>query len=95
MHLPPESIHIELLHFDDNPIGKEREYGVTEDAAKQFIANKKASVNKRKGEFENYYSAEGCASVNKKTGNIRTAYKENEFTDSVKAMREVLKKYGG
>ncbi len=94
IHLKPSEIDIELLSFDNKHINKQRKHNINEKEAKNFITNAKMSSTVWKGKFERYYSEHGAAYVNLETNVIRTAYGKNEFGKDVKALLEVLKKYG-
>lgn len=94
VNLVPEKIDIDSLKFDDFHTNKERAHNVTEDEAKQFIRDAKISITTWKGQFKNYYSKNGATFVNMKTNEIRTSFKFEEFSDNIKEMLEVLKRYG-
>ena len=94
VNLIPKEIDIDALKFDNNHINNERLHDVTEQEAKQFIKEAKISVTTWKGKFENYYAENGATYVNMETNEIRTSFKTEQFTDNIKEMLEVLKKYG-
>lgn len=73
-HIPPKSIDVSKLNFDDAHINHERKHKVSEAEAKEFIANAKVSKTVWRGQFERYYSHEGAAYVKTKENIIRTAY---------------------
>jgi len=94
IHLRPEPINIAELGFDSEHVNKESGRTISAEEAKFFVKNAKISSTVWKGQFERYYSEEGAAYVNKKTGVIRTAYRKSDFGQDVIDLMEVLRKYG-
>lgn len=90
----PVKIDLSALSFDDEHINKERDHRVTFEEAKAFISNARFSETVWKGRFERYYNTDGVAYVNKNNLQIRTAFKPEQFSQTVKKVMEVLKKYG-
>ncbi|WP_138294490.1 MULTISPECIES: phage minor capsid protein [unclassified Clostridium] len=93
VHLNPKAIDPESLGFDDAYINAERGHNVSSDEAKRFIRTAKVSITRWRGTFKNYYSADGAAYVDVTKGLIRTAFKQDEYTDGVKKMMEEVSKY--
>lgn len=93
-HIPAKEIDVSKLAFDNEHINKERLHGVTEDMAKEFIRNAKASRTVWKGQFERFYSYDGATYVDNENKLIRTSFKKEQFKGDVSEIMEVLKKYG-
>lgn len=93
VHLNPKQISVKSLSFDSSHIEK-RKHNVTFSDAIDYINNAKFSVSRWNGKFENYYSENGATYVDIENKNIRTAFKKEEYTESVIKALEVLKKYG-
>ena len=93
IHIPAQNINTNNLTFDSKHIS-ERNHDVSIDEAKSFIKNAKFSVKRWNGKFENYYSENGAAFVDKTTNEIRTAFSKDEFTESIINALEVLKRNG-
>lgn len=91
--LYPQEVDVRTLSFDEKHIA-ERQHGVTHKEAESYIKNALFASKRWNGEFMDFYSEEGATYVNLKTNLIRTAFKKEEFTLSVKKAMEVLKKYG-
>lgn len=91
--LYPQEVDVRTLSFDEKHIA-ERQHGVTRREAESYIKNALFASKRWNGEFMDFYSEEGATYVNLKTNLIRTAFKKEEFTLSVKKAMEVLKKYG-
>lgn len=94
IHIPPAEIDADTLTFDKSHIIAERTHNISEDEAKSFIKNSNVSISRWNGRFENYFSSDGAAYVDTEEKTIRTAFSNREYDDVVKAMMEVLKKYG-
>lgn len=94
IHTTPTKIDIFSLSFDDEHINKQRGHNVTFEQAKSFIKNAIISETVWKGRFERYYSLEGVVYVNKNNMTIRTAYKPEQFSSTIKNVMEVLKNNG-
>lgn len=95
IHVSPTKIDLSSLSFDDAHINKERSHNVTFEEAKSFIQNAKFSETVWGGRFERYYSPEGVAYVNRNNLQIRTAFKKEQFSATVKKVMEVAEKHGG
>ena len=80
------------LTFDESHINQERQHGVTEEEAKSYISNARFSVTRWKGKYTNYFSDNGAAYVDNETGLIRTAFKADQYDDTVKQAMEVMKR---
>ena len=93
-HIPAKEVDVSELTFDNIHINQQRKHNVSEDEAKGYIKNAKASRTVWKGQFERYYSYDGVAFVSNEEMLIRTAFSEKQFNDEVKKIMEVLKKYG-
>ncbi|MEG0785203.1 MAG: phage minor capsid protein [Christensenella sp.] len=94
INLPPRSIDVDNLGFDDQHINVERGHGVTEQQAKGFIQNAKISTTKWNGTRENYYGYDGVSYVDLLNHEIRTAFKSEEFDATTLKIIEVLRKNG-
>lgn len=93
IHTTPKQIDVESLSFDATHINAQRQHGVSEVEAKEFIRSARGSVTVWKGQYERYYSDQGVAYVDLKNNLIRTAFKPEEFSENVEKILEVLKKY--
>lgn len=93
-HIPAKEIDVSKLGFDDVHINQERVHNVSEQMAKEFINNAKASRTVWSGQYERYYSVEGVSFVNNEENLIRTAFRREQFNDEVNKIMEVLNKYG-
>lgn len=93
-HIPAKEADTSKLTFDDVHINQQRKHNVSENEAKRYIKNAKASRTVWKGQFERYYSYDGVAFVSKDEMLIRTAFSKRQFNDEVEKIVEVLKKYG-
>lgn len=91
--LQPEPPDFQSISFDTKHIN-ERGHGVTFEEALEYIKNARFTVTRWNGEFVDFFGDEGAAYVNVKTNLIRTAFKREDFTESVKKALEVLNKYG-
>ena len=94
IHLLPRKIDVDSLRFDDKHINKERNHGVSEQQAREWIRKSKISATVWNGKYERYYSEEGAVYVHLKDKTIRTAYSADEYDENVRALWEVLKKHG-
>lgn len=92
--LPPKSIDLDSLSFDDVHINTERGHNVTREMAESWIKNSKVSVSVWNGRFERYFAEDGAAYIDVINNTIRTAFAGNEFDDNARGIMEVLKKYG-
>lgn len=95
-HTPPEQVDVESLSFNSEHINDERGHNVTEAEARSFIKNAHVSVTRESkfdsGEvWENYYSSEGAAYINKATNEIRTAFKAADYDPKTKKFVEGTK----
>lgn len=93
IHLSPMQIDVDRLTYDEKHFN-DRNRGISFDKAKDYIKNARFSVSRWNGTFENYYGDEGVSYVNMDIKEIRTAYSNSDFTESVQKALEVLKKYG-
>lgn len=93
IHTTPKQIDVESLSFDDAHVNAQRQHGVSEAEAKEFIRSARGSVTVWKGQYERYYSDQGVAYVDLKNNLIRTAFKPEEFSENVEKILEVLKIY--
>ena len=94
VHLSPVRLNVEELSFDDVHTNSESKHKVTRGQAESWINSSKISVTVWGGMYERYFSADGAVYVNLTAKNIRTAYSASQYDERVKAMMEVLKKYG-
>ena len=92
--IPPEPIDTSNLSFNDKHTNKERQHGVTEEEAKQFIKEAKLSTEKWNGRFVNYYGSKGSAYVDRELNEIKTAYSSKQFDDVIKNIGRKMKEYG-
>ena len=81
------------LSFDSEHINGERNHEVTKEDADRFIKNACFSVSIWNGKYEKYYSDDGAAYVFFCKMTIRTAFKRDEFDNSVKSALEVFHEY--
>lgn len=93
IHTTPKQLDVESLAFDDAHINAQRQHGVSEAEAKEFIRTARGSVTVWKGQYERYYSDQGVAYVDLEHNLIRTAYKPEDFSGDVVNILEVLRKY--
>ena len=94
VHIPAQEINVAELAFDDNHINVERAHKVTFEQAVQWLKQSKISVTVWNGRYERFYGDEGTVYVDRVKKEIRTAFSVTEYTDNVKKLMEVLKKYG-
>lgn len=93
IHVPPKQIETDTLSFDKTHVA-ERARNISENQAKSFIKNSSVSVSRWNGRFENYFSSDGAAYVDKEIKSIRTAFSSKEYDEATRSMMEVLKKHG-
>lgn len=93
IHIPAKVIDTEKLGFDNGHINTEREHNVTDEEAREFIKQARASITRWQGQYENYYSEIGAAYVNLRGDYIRTAYLAEQFKGEPEKICEVIKKY--
>lgn len=94
INIPPRTMRTNNLGFDHEHINKQRNHNVSKGEAISFIENASFSVTVWKGHYERYYSHEGSAYVDIWERKIRTAYRQNEFRESIVEAMEVMKKHG-
>lgn len=94
IHLVPTPIDTDSLGFRDEHINQERKHGVTKEQAISFIKNARISVTVWNGKQEKYFSHNGATYVDLVKSIISTAYKKEEFDNRIKAVMEVINKYG-
>lgn len=90
---PFVNVDVTNLSFDDQHINFERQHQVSVEEAQNYISDAKVYIKRWNGQFIKYYSQDGAAFVNMKENNIRTAFKSAEFTNDIKQMMGVLKKW--
>ena len=66
---------------------------VTNADALNYINKALVTITRNKGEWQNYYSADGAAFVNVGTNVIRTAFTKEDFDEKTRKMLEVINKY--
>lgn len=91
--LHPELPDFQSLSFDAKHID-DRRHDVTFEEAVEYIKNARFTATRWNGEFIDYFGNEGATYVSVKNNLIRTAFKREDFTQSVKHALEVLDKYG-
>lgn len=94
INMKPYEIDISKVSFDDKHINKERNHKVTLQEAKKFIQEAKFSETVWNGRFERYYSDKGVAYINRNNLQIRTAFKRDQYTKTVRKAMEVLENHG-
>lgn len=94
IHLSPRKIDVDSLGFDNKHINEERNHGVSEQQAREWIRKSKISATVWNGKYERYYGEEGAVYVHLEDKTIRTAYSADEYDENVRALWEVLKKHG-
>lgn len=87
---PKEKIDVSDFAFDDEHINKKRNHKVTREEAEQFIQEADVSVTKWNGRFVNYYGPNGAVFIDTENNNIRTAFREEQYDERTRKMREVL-----
>ena len=87
--IPARKTDTENLSFDAEHIS-ERKHKATEQDAKKWIEEALFSVTAWNGEYTRYYSKNGAAYVEEKSGIIRTAYSREEYNENTKKAVEVL-----
>lgn len=80
--------------FDDAHINAHREHGVTRAEAERFMKEATIMVERWNGRFRNYYGPNGAVYLDIQRKNIRTAFKADEYDDTVKKILEVREKNG-
>ena len=93
LHIPARNIDISALSFDSAHINKERGRDITLEEAKGFIKTAKASVTVWAGTFERYYSEKGASYVDIEQHRIRTAFRCEQYSDSVRKIIRELDKH--
>ena len=93
LHIPARNIDISALSFDSAHINKERGRDITLEEAKGFIKTAKASVTVWAGKFERYYSEKGASYVDIEQHRIRTAFRCEQYSDSVRKIIRELDKH--
>ena len=95
IHIPPKSIDVNSLTFDNNHINGERNHAVSEAQAKQFIKDAKISFRKNVNgiEYENYVGYNGCTYVNVTSKLIRTSFGSSEYNAYISRIVSTIKKY--
>lgn len=94
LSINPRKIDLSTLSFDSEHANQQSGHNVTEQEAKEFIENAKATLTRWNGKFVNYYSEAGAAYVDTETNTIRTAFKSGEFDPMTKSLMRGLKKHG-
>ena len=94
LSITPQKINISALSFDNVHINQESRHGVTEQEARSYITNAKATLTRWNGKYVNYYAEMGAAYVDTETNTIRTAFKSDQFDPMTKFLIEELKKHG-
>lgn len=94
IHLHPNRIEVSSFDFDNKHINADRSHEVTREQAEQWIREALISVTVWNGEFERYYGYYGTVYVNLKSKLIRTAYSQDQYSDTVRTLLEVLKNHG-
>lgn len=90
-HIPPKSIDVSKLKFDEEHINIESHHNVTFEEAVSYINSAKISLTRWNGMFEIYVSEDGATYVNLEENTIRTAYKRDQFDEKMMKILEVLK----
>ena len=93
VNIPPRTVSVADLSFDDAHINKDRGHKVTRVQAEEWIQSARVSVTVWNGRYERYFSDDGATYVDVPNKLIRTAYSKSQFDDKVKAMMEVLNDY--
>lgn len=93
--LHPQIPSVKELKFDDAHINEQRQHGVTESEAKEFIQKAKFSVSRWNGQFTNFYSAHGAAYVDNEAQTIRTAFRNDQYDETVRKAMEIYEKGTG
>lgn len=93
VNIPPRTVSVADLSFDDAHINKERGHNVTRTQAEEWIQSARVSVTVWNGRYERYFSNAGAAYVDNQQKTIRTAFPAEQYDDKVKAILEVLNDY--
>lgn len=93
VNIPPRTVSVADLSFDDAHINKERGHNVTRAQAGEWIQSARVSVTVWNGRYERYFSNAGAAYVDNQQKTIRTAFPAEQYDDKVKAILEVLNDY--
>ena len=93
VNIPPRTVSVADLSFDDAHINKERGHNVTRAQAEEWIQSARVSVTVWNGRYERYFSNAGAAYVDNQQKIIRTAFPAEQYDDKVKAILEVLNAY--
>lgn len=93
VNIPPRTVSVADLSFDDAHINKERGHNVTRAQAEEWIQSARVSVTVWNGRYERYFSNAGAAYVDNQQKTIRTAFPAEQYDDKVKAILEVLNDY--
>lgn len=94
IHLTPTPIDVDSLGFDDVHINLERSHGISEVQAKQYIREASISITVWGGRYERYIGSKGAVYVDLEKNKIRTAFSEREFTGTLPALIEEMRKNG-
>lgn len=94
LSLQPAKLDLSGFSFDDKHINSDREHGIKRSEALCLIREADVTLTRWNGRFVNYYGPNGAVYVDMETGNIRTAFRKDEFDDKLIKLREVLKKNG-
>ena len=94
IHLTPTPIDVDSLGFDDVHINLERSHGISEVQAKQYIREASISITVWGGRYERYIGSKGTVYVDLEKNKIRTAFSEREFTGTLPALIEEMRKNG-
>lgn len=92
VHIPPLQINLTTLSIDEAHIN-DRNHGVTLEEAEAFISAAFFSVERWGGRFENYYGKNGAAYVDMTSNTVRTAFRSNEYDDTLKTLIEEVQKW--
>lgn len=93
VNIPPRTVSVADLSFDDAHINKERGHNATRAQAEEWIQSARVSVTVWNGRYERYFSNAGAAYVDNQQKTIRTAFPAEQYDDKVKAILEVLNDY--
>lgn len=91
--LTPKTIDVESLAFDGAHINGERGRGISESEAKGFIRKAKASASAWRGQRLYYYSEDGTAYVDTVNWSIRTAFRSDDYDETIRSLLEEVRKY--
>lgn len=94
VNIPAKIVDTSDFRFDDAHINIDRKHNVTREQAETWIKKAKISITVWAGKYERFYSSDGAVYINSLEKTIRTAFSAGEYDENIKAVMEVLEKYG-